>query len=632
MAFLDRHSDFPDTHDLEDLPPSNWSPPEGVTGEEADRLWRSQVYRGDRMPQLTLRALVVGVLIGSFMSVSNLYVGLKTGWGLGASITAVILAYAFFSVLQKVLRDTRPFSVLENNTMQTTASAAGYMASAGLVSAVPALYMTTGQILTGWELMIWLLGISLLGVILAIPIKRQLINTEQLPFPEGIACAETLRSMHAHGKEAAIQARALGVGGLIGVVTTLARDGLGWFPSAFSLPGKVWGTAMSKLTLGAEGSTVMFAAGAIIGPRVGVSLLAGGILSFGIAGPLLIQAGVIDVSNATGPNYYRDIVSWTLWPGVTFMLTYSIAGLALQYKMIMRAFSGLGAAFSQSAKSSEVLADIEIPTNWFVVGLALTGFLAVVLQVALFGILWWTGILAVGLTFFLCVVAARATGETSITPVGPLGKLTQLMFGVLAPANMTANLMAANVTAGASAQMADLMNDLKTGYLIGGSPRRQFVAQLVGVSLGAVFAVPAYEILVVQRLKDNPALLGSAELPAPAAQVWAKVAELLATGLESIPQSAITAMLIFGLLGVVIAIIEVAAPKARRFLPSVMGMGIASTVPFYNSFSMFLGSMLALGLKRTRPDLDSRFTIVVASGLIAGETLAAVFVIMWTMF
>lgn len=626
MPFLDRHGDFDAAADHLELPPAGWEPRPGDSAEEADRRWRAEVYRGDRMAQTTLRALLVGVLIGGFMSLSNLYVGLMTGWGLGASITAVILAYAFFSGYQRVAQGSAAFTVLENNTMQTTASASAYMSTAGLVSAVPALYMTTGAVLSGWELTAWMFAISLLGVALAIPMKRQLINVERLKFPEGIACAETLRSMHAHGDQARGQARALGLGGLVGGIATLLRDGWALIPSTFSLPGSLLGIPLSKLTLGAEGSSVMVAAGAIIGPRVGLSLLAGAIFSFGIAGPLLIERGVIDVSANQGPNYYRDIVGWTLWPGVMMMLTYSVAGLALQWRMILRAILGMGAAFRGASSGED---ELEIPTSWFVIGVAISGTLAVILQITLFGIVWWTACLAVALTFLLCVVAARATGETAITPVGPMGKLTQLMFGGLAPANMTANLMAANVTAGAASQMGDLMNDLKTGYLVGGSPRRQLVAQLVGVVSGALFATPAYELLVVKRLEADPSILGSAAMPAPAAQVWARVARLLSEGLESIPPSALTAMAIAGALGVLFAILEAAAPRVRRFLPSVMGLGIACTVPFYNSFSMFLGSMIALGLSRRWPAASDRYTVVVASGLIAGETLVAVAIILY---
>ena len=116
---------------------------------EAGRWWLDNVYAGDDAVQLTPRAVVTGMLIGGLMSVSNLYVGLKTGWGLGVTITSCIIAYAVFKFLEQLVPAwrNRPFSTLENYTMSSAASAAGYMSSAGLVSAIPALYLTTGRLL-----------------------------------------------------------------------------------------------------------------------------------------------------------------------------------------------------------------------------------------------------------------------------------------------------------------------------------------------------------------------------------------------------------------------------------------------------------------------------------------------------
>jgi putative OPT family oligopeptide transporter len=183
------------------------------TDEDAEaRRWLRDVYQGDRVRQLTLRAIVTGMLLGAIMSISNLYVGLKTGWGLGVTITASIIAFAVFKALEALVPRYKnaPFSILENNTMASAASAAGYMSSAGLVSAIPALYLTTGRLLEWWEMMAWLAAVSVLGVFMAVPLKRQLINIDQLPFPSGIATAETLKSMHSSGAEAMLKARSLG--------------------------------------------------------------------------------------------------------------------------------------------------------------------------------------------------------------------------------------------------------------------------------------------------------------------------------------------------------------------------------------------------------------------------------------
>src|SRR5262245_19002192 len=148
-----------------------------------------------------------------------------------------------------------------------------------------------------------------------------------------------------------------------------------------------------------------------------------------------------------------------------------------------------------------------------------------------FEITWWMGILAVAITFVLSIVAARATGETDVTPIGAMGKITQLTFGVIAPSNVTTNLMTASITAGAASHSADLLTDLKSGHLLGGNPRMQTISQLFGVLAGTLFCVPIYMIVV-----REPEKLGSAELPAPAARMWASVAKMLAEGLEKLPE------------------------------------------------------------------------------------------------
>src|SRR5438874_13549042 len=121
--------------------------PEADAYERQARAWLEHLYQGDSVRQLSLRSIVTGMLIGGVMSISNLYVGLKTGWGLGVTVTSCIIAFAVFKALEVVIPRYRedPFTILENYTMSSAASAAGYMASAGLVSAIPALLLATGR-------------------------------------------------------------------------------------------------------------------------------------------------------------------------------------------------------------------------------------------------------------------------------------------------------------------------------------------------------------------------------------------------------------------------------------------------------------------------------------------------------
>jgi uncharacterized oligopeptide transporter (OPT) family protein len=599
---------------------------------EAARWWLANVYAGDDAVQLTPRAVVAGMLIGGVMSISNLYVGLKTGWGLGVTITSCIIAFAVFRFLETVVtayRD-RPFSTLENYTMSSAASAAGYMSSAGLVSALPALFMTTGRLLEWWEIMLWLGAISMLGVFMAIPLKRQLINIDQLPFPSGIATAETLRSMHDAGGEAVVKARALFASGMVGAIVAVWRDLFAQIRSlaAFAFPAELpfLPTAagrdlLAKYTLGIEGSLIMLAAGAIMGLRAATSMLVGSVICFGVIGPILVERGIAEPG-------YRGIVSWVLWPSTAMMVSSGLLSFGLKWRTVLRAFGGLTSIVGGGRPGTgddDPLAHVEVPGWWFLLGTACSGLACVVLGHLIFDISWWMGIIAVLVTFLLSIVAARATGETDITPIGAMGKITQLLYGVLAPSNITTNLMTASITSGAASHAADLLTDLKSGYLLGGNPRKQTISQFFGVLAGTVVSVPAY-CFVVQR---HPERLGSESLPAPAAKVWAGVAELLAKGIDALPAGAKEAIVAGAALGIALTLLEEFGPRRwRPWLPSTTGLGIAGVIPAFNSIAMFTGALIAWLVSRAAPRVGETYTVPVSSGLIAGESLMGVAIIL----
>lgn len=610
-----------------ELPPADDAPV-----AEHDAWWLAHTFQGDRQRQLTVRALVTGCLIGGVMSISNLYVGLKIGWGLGVAITAAVLAFSAFTVLEKVLRwgPERHFTLLENNTMQTAASAAGYMSSAGLVSAIPALAMVSDGkfVLSLGQTIVWMAAISLLGIVAAIPVKRKLINEERLRFPSGIAAAETLRSLHGEGAEGIIKGKALALTGAIGALLAFLREGIKLFPA--ELP--TFGAALARRSVYFDPSLVMIGAGALMGLRVTFWMVLAGFCSRWLAPDWLYAAGFIDCAKLpAGTTCNADLLSygpinkWTLWPGVALMVSHSLVGLALQMPKMIQGFrKTLGRASPSERAHLDALAKVEVPLSWFGWGLALVGSACVALQYLWFDIPIPFGILAVLLSLVLAFVAARSVGETDTNPVGAMGKVTQLTFGAVMPGHMYANLLAANVTAGAASHAGDLLTDMKAGYLVGARPRYQVVAQFFGVLVGAVFAAYAYSVLV------RPEELGGTKWPAPAAVVWKSVAELLSKGLSNMEPHKLAALEIAAAIGTFLALLETVVPaRVRAWMPSVAGVGIALTVPFANSFSMFLGAVLAWIFARISPRLSERFTIVVASGFIAGETLMAVGIIAW---
>lgn len=598
--------------------------PQGKSPEQIELEWFDSIYRGD-MPQLTVRAILMGCLLGAVMSLSNLFIGLKTGWGLGVAITACILSFTLGAALRRLGLLRSNLSILENNCMQSAASSAGYSTGSTLVSAVPALLLIQGHHMPFWTLMLWTLLIAILGVFLAIPMKRQMINIEQLPFPSGIAAAVTLRSLYARGEEASRKARSLGIAGALGGLVAFLRGArFGWMPKFLQLPemiqfpGTLAGNPLMSWTISFEISAIMLAAGAIIGIRVAWSMLAGGILNYFLVAPYMYEAGAIRELG------YKGIVSWSLWGGTALMVTSGLCTFAFQWETIWRAVAGAGQLFKGRNRNGEtsglrLMDAIEVPGGWFVSGVIIAGTGIVAVQAASFAIRWWMGALSVILTFFLSLVACRATGETDITPVGAMGKITQLTYGIVAPSNITANLMTAGVTAAAAASAADLLTDLKSGYLLGANPRKQFLAQFVGVFAGAMVVVPAFYLLV-----PSPDALGGEQFPAPSAQVFKGVAELLANGLSSLPGSAQAALVLGAAAGAILSLLERFAPaRVRMFLPSAMGVGLAFVIPFWNTLSIFIGAGIAFLIRKSRA---AEYTVPVASGIIAGESLVGVLI------
>src|SRR6266478_4296562 len=169
------------------------------TPAEIEQQWYEQVYRGrgQSMAHLNWRAVLIGSCLGGVLSLTNLYIGLKAGWGFGVAITASILSYAIWMGLLRVGLARTPMTILENNCMQSAASSAGYSTGGTLVSAFAAYIIINHQSMSVPLMLAWVFFIAVLGVTMAIPMKRQMINIEQLRFPSGIAAAETLRALHA---------------------------------------------------------------------------------------------------------------------------------------------------------------------------------------------------------------------------------------------------------------------------------------------------------------------------------------------------------------------------------------------------------------------------------------------------
>ncbi len=604
------------------------------TPDEIERQWYNQCYvgRGDTMKQLTWRAIIMGSVLGGILSLTNLYIGLKAGWAFGVAITACILSYAIWTTLHKIGLVRTKMTVLENNCMQSTASSAGYSTGGTLVSAFSAYILINNHTLPIGMMLGWVFFLAVLGVTMAVPMKRQMINVEQLRFPSGIAAAETLRALHATGEKGLRAAKALGWAAAFAVVNQVWIDGLRLIPrigaslepfQASNLINK-----FNEAVLGDKwiGRTVMFAwdpifiaAGSIVGLRVSLSIMLGAVTCWMIFIPL-VQAHVPALAGVSG---YRELVQWSLWGGTACMVTSGLLSVGLQWRSALSAFRSLGEMFGKKKSGGRNEMDaIETPGSWFVIGQVVSLVALAWLAERTFGMAYWESVLAVLLTFALALVACRVTGETDTTPVGAMGKIMQLTFGSLSPGNMNVNLMAAGITAGAAGSSADLLTDLKSGYLLGAHPRKQFIAQFSGIFIGTVVTVLAFNVLV-----PNAQSLGSDQFPAPAAQTWRGVAEAMSHGLSTMHPVKVWSIAIGGLVGIILPLLALAFPKKQKYIPSAAGIGLAWTFHFFYSLLFTLGAIFGWIWESRNKEQAEEFLFPVASGIIAGGALMGVILI-----
>lgn len=585
-----------------------------------------------RDAELTVRAIITGTLLGAVLSLCNIYSGLRIGWGFNMSITAALLGWGFWRMVSASTR-TPMLSKLENNLNQTGASAGASISSAGLVSAIPAMTMLTGRHLSFGELVVWTGIIGLTGVTVGIALRRQMIEVDKLPFASGIASAETLDKMYAQGADALTRVRALiGAGAFAGGLKAVLH--YAHVPN-FALPGSIavgaQRASLMNLTVALDPSPLMVAVGALGSVRTGVTMLCGSLFSWLVLGPYVIAEGwATPGADDPSQSWFGPMVRWLLWPGVAMMVTSSLTSVAFSWRSIVRTFTGGKIRATDEDVSTEPTKPVdEVPRKHFFALVATVMLLGIGAQVALFGIAWWAALIGVLLSFVLAAVAGRVSGETAITPVGAMGKVTQAAFALLQPGSATANLMAANVTGGAASQCADLLHDMKAGSILGASPRRQAIAQSAGVLGGAVAGSAAYLVLV----PDPAHQLLTDAWPAPAVATWRAVAELFAEGLSSMPQGAMEALAIGGSVGVLLAILERTLPKpAAMFVPSPASLGLAFTIQAWTSFSLFAGSMVGFALRRWAPAWSERYLSVVASGIIAGESLIGVGIAVHALF
>lgn len=573
------------------------------------------------MKELTLRAVFVGLLLAIVMGAANVYLGLKAGMTVSASIPAAVMAML---ILRGVFRSG---TILEANQVQTAASA-GESLAAGIIFTMPALLL-----IGAWQhfdlLMTTLIAFTggLLGVLFMIPMRRVFVvdPNSELKFPEALACASVLKA----GDSAGSEARGVLLGAILGGVFKALVSFFGILKG--TLEQAVQGLGDRIFYFGGDISPALLAVGFIVRLNVAVLIFIGGTIAWLLGIPLLGPQ-----ASASSP---LDS-AWTLWStqiryvGVGAMVVGGVASIVkVRFGLLqaVREISRLGTATRDNGDSA--VSDRDISPKSILVLSTMTVFLIGVVYYLLTGnaliSFVTTGIMIV-MAFFFTAVASYIVGLVgnsnspvsgmTITAVLFTGGLL-LLFGFSGMEGMVATLGVAAIVCCAACTSGDVCNDLKTGALVGASPFRQQIMQVLGVAAASLVMAP-----VLQLLHNNtPGGIGGRELSAPQATLFKSLVEGL-FGQGDLPWNMVGIGVAVGC--VILVIDKVLEGRQASFRMHVMPIAVGMYLPFGLVTPILIGGLLAHilrgGAEGAAADQRLHRGILFASGMIAGESLMGV--------
>ena len=597
--------------------------------------------------ELTLRGLILGVLITTVFTAANVYLGLKVGLTFASSIPAAVISMAILSAV-------KDSSILENNIVQTVASAAGTLSA--IIFALP------GLVIVGWwtgfpfwpSFLICLSG-GVLGVLFTIPLRRALVTNSDLPYPEGVAAAEVLKvgsETRGESQAAAGSARE----GLTAVILgTVASAGLAILGATRILAAEVAGffrlgamAGMASSGYNVAWSLALFGAGHLVGLSVGMAMLTGLVIAWAISVPILTALQPAPEGMAMAAHTLGVWRTQVRFIGAGAIAVSAIWTLATLAKPVV---GGLVATLASSkARATGDDRDRDLPAVWIVAltiaCLAIAGWLAYafVAPTALAGSALQLTLFAVPFVFVVGFVIAGVAGYmagligASNSPVSGIGILAvvgcaSMLVLVFPPTPDTRTALVAFALLVTSIIMAcatisnDNLQDLKTGQLVGASPMRQQIALIVGVTAGSAVISPVLNLLAKAygfAGAANVGVVAQNPLPAPQATLISALAQGVIGGSLNWTMIGIGALVGAGLI-----VLDAALGKAGRMRVPPLAVGIGIYLPMSATFAVVLGAIVATwyeGVARRSKDYAraDRLGTLVASGLIVGESLFGV--------
>jgi uncharacterized oligopeptide transporter (OPT) family protein len=297
-----------------------------------------------------------------------------------------------------------------------------------------------------------------------------------------------------------------------------------------------------------------------------------------------------------------------------------LTALALRWRILVDTFRSL-----RTAK----IGSNELPLSFVAAGVAICAVALCIVQATLLAMPVWMTIAAIVLSLPLMLVGLRVLGETNWGPISALSNMMQGVFAALAPGNVAANMVASGTTGTIATSSEAIMQDYRCGQIIGTKPRNLTIMQLIAVPVGAAAVSWMYPVLVrAYHIFDttDPATgkVIKAQLTSPISNKWAGFAQILKDGASALPTSALYALVIFSVLGIMLTVLEGKA-SFKKYVPSPTGIGIGILVPFSVVFTMFLGGVAGHFWENKWKASADLYLLPLASGLIAGEALVAVF-------
>ncbi len=574
------------------------------------QIFKPYVASKEKVPEFTVRSLILGVLLGIFFAVGNTYLGLKVGLTISASIPAAVLSMA---ILRSMFRNV---SILENNIVQTTASV-GEGLAAGIIFSVPALFMLGVGISNTKVFLLSFLG-GILGILFMIPMRRYIIVKEHhvLPFPEGTACAAILKAGASAGKNAMMALWGILLGGFYKVCMNIFN--LFTDVAAFVIQ------PFENTQFRIDASPALLGVGYIIGPRLCMVTMAGGAVGWWVLIPLIKMygAGHVEIFPGTIPIEQMDAMdiwsNYIRYIGAGCVAIGGLYNLACIFPMILRTVHvGFKELFSGMKGAHLERTDRDISMGWLIIGSL--GIMIMLWLIPGIGMNFFTVFLFAILGYFFVAVTSITVGLVGSSSNPASGMVittllvTGLIFSLLGWTERIYLVMAITMSAAVNVAIclaSTTSQDLKTGYILGATPRWQQLAEMVGL------VVPSLFIGTILVLLNKVYVFGSAALPAPQATLLSIVA-------KGVIERQLPTMLV--VIGIILGIIVLLL--GAKILPFAIGLYL----PLEISTAMMVGgiarAIVHQAVHRNKVDESG---ILTASGMVAGDACMGVIVALLT--